>query len=84
MVLIFKYAVECLPNFVRKLNSQGLECSQSEARLVAFLMKENINRPWVESSVLVCNSFLLILLSSSVIINTYHYSLTCTKITYIV
>jgi len=29
---------------VRKLNSQGLECSQSEARLVEFLMKENMNR----------------------------------------
>jgi len=53
MVPIFKYTVECLPNFVRKLNSQGLECSQSEARLVAFLMKENMNRPGLESSVLV-------------------------------
>ena len=82
MVPIFKYTVECLPNFVRKLNSQGLECSQSEARLVAFLMEENMNRPGLESSVLVCNSFLLILLSRSVY--TYHYSLTCTKITYIV
>ena len=50
MVPIFKYTVECLPNFVRKLNSQGLECSQSEARLVAFLMKENMNRPGLESS----------------------------------
>ena len=57
MVPILKYTVESLPNFVRKLNSQGLECSQLEARLVEFLMKENMNRPWVESSILVCNFF---------------------------
>jgi hypothetical protein len=44
MVPILKYTVESLPNFVRKLNSQGLECSQLEARLRMFSVRSKACR----------------------------------------